>query len=159
MVILDRPRHENLIEAGAFKEGARIKLIKDGDVSAAIATCSREHKVDVLMGVGGAPEGVIAAAALRCQGGEIQARLAPRNSGEADRARDMGLEDVTRKLTLDDLARGHVMFSATGVTSGDFLKGVRFGPQGCLTHSVVMRSETGTTRWIEAEHNTRGTSG
>ena len=154
VVILDRPRHEKLIEE-VRKAGARIRLIKDGDVSAAIATCSREHQVDVLMGTGGAPEGVIAAAALRCQGGDIQGRLRPRNQGEADRARAMGMKDVNAKLTLEELARGDVLFAATGVTEGDFLKGVRFRAEGALTHSVVMRSHSMTTRWIEAQHNFR----
>jgi fructose-1,6-bisphosphatase II len=137
------------------RAGARIRLIKDGDVSAAIATCSRDNQADVLMGIGGAPEGVIAAAALRCLGGEIQGRLKPRNQGEADRARAMGLANVDQKLTMDLLARGNVMFAATGVTHGDFLKGVRFRAQGALTQSVVMRSETMTVRWIDAEHNFR----
>jgi fructose-1,6-bisphosphatase II / sedoheptulose-1,7-bisphosphatase len=154
VVILDRPRHEKLIDE-VRKAGARIRLIKDGDVSAAIATCSREHQVDVLMGTGGAPEGVIAAAALRCQGGDLQARLRPRNQGEADRARAMGLKDVNAKLTLAELARGDVLFAGTGVTEGDFLKGVRFRAEGAMTHSVVMRSHSMTTRWIEAEHNFR----
>ena len=154
VVILDRPRHEKLIEE-VRKSGARIKLIKDGDVSAAIATCSRQHQVDVLMGIGGAPEGVIAAAALRCQGGDLQGRLKPRNPGEADRARAMGIKDVDAKLTLEELARGDVLFAGTGVTEGDFLKGVRFRAEGALTHSVVMRSHSMTTRWIEAEHNFR----
>ncbi len=154
VVILDRPRHEKLIEE-VRNAGTRIKLIKDGDVSAAIATCSRQHQVDVLMGIGGAPEGVIAAAALRCQGGDIQARLVPRNQQEVERAKAMGMQDVTAKLTIDDLASGHVMFAGTGVTAGDFLNGVRFRQEGALTHSVVMRSQTMTTRWIEAEHNSR----
>lgn len=154
VVILDRPRHEKLIDE-VRKVGARIRLIKDGDVSAAIATCSRAHQVDVLMGTGGAPEGVIAAAALRCQGGDLQGRLRPRNQGEADRARAMGLKDVNAKLTLAELARGDVLFAGTGVTEGDFLKGVRFRSEGALTHSVVMRSQSMTTRWIEAEHNFR----
>jgi fructose-1,6-bisphosphatase class II len=154
VVILDRPRHEKLIDE-VRKSGARIKLIKDGDVSAAIATCSRQHQVDVLMGIGGAPEGVIAAAALRCQGGDIQGRLKPRNPGEADRARAMGIKDVDAKLTLTDLASGDVLFAGTGVTEGDFLRGVRFRSEGALTHSVVMRSHSMTTRWIEAEHNFR----
>ena len=154
VVILDRPRHEKLIDE-VRKVGARIRLIKDGDVSAAIATCSRAHQVDVLMGTGGAPEGVIAAAALRCQGGDLQGRLRPRNQGEADRARAMGLRDVNAKLTLAELARGDVLFAGTGVTEGDFLKGVRFRSEGALTHSVVMRSQSMTTRWIEAEHNFR----
>ncbi len=154
VVILDRPRHEKLIEE-VRRSGARIRLIKDGDVSAAIATCSRDNQVDVLMGIGGAPEGVIAAAALRCLGGEMQGRLKPRNQAEAERARAMGRANVDQKLTLDDLARGNVMFAATGVTHGDFLKGVRFRAQGALTQSVVMRSETMTVRWIDAEHNFR----
>jgi fructose-1,6-bisphosphatase class II len=154
VVILERPRHEKLIDQ-VRGSGARIKLIKDGDVSAAIATCSRERQVDVLMGIGGAPEGVIAAAALRCVGGEIQGRLKPRSAEEAERARAMGLEDVDRKLTMDDLASGNVMFAATGVTSGDFLSGVRFRSQGALTQSVVMRSESMTVRYIDAEHNFR----
>ncbi len=154
VVILDRPRHENLIEE-VRSAGARIKLIKDGDVSAAIATCSREHQVDLLMGIGGAPEGVIAAAALRCRGGDMQARLKPRNGEEIERAREMGIVDTNAKLSLEDLATGNVMFAGTGVTWGDFLSGVRFRPEGAVTHSVVMRSETMTTRWIEAEHNFR----
>lgn len=154
VVILDRPRHEGLLEE-VRSCGARIRLIKDGDVSAAIATCSRDAQVDVLMGIGGAPEGVIAAAALRCVGGELQGRLKPRSAGEADRARSMGVEDVDAKLTMSDLASGNVMFAATGVTTGDFLKGVRFRPQGALTQSVVMRSESMTVRYIDAEHNFR----
>ena len=155
VVILDRPRHEKSDRRGARSCGARIQLIKDGDVSAAIATCSRDAQVDVLMGIGGAPEGVIAAAALRCVGGELQGRLKPRSAGEVDRARAMGVEDVDAKLTMDDLASGNVMFAATGVTTGDFLKGVRFRPQGALTQSVVMRSESMTVRYIDAEHNFR----
>jgi len=154
VVILDRPRHEKLIEE-VRKAGARIKLIKDGDVSAAIATCSRDNQVNALIGIGGAPEGVIAAAALRCVGGEIQGRLTPRNQEEVDRARAMGVQDVDAKLTMSDLASGDVMFAATGVTSGDFLKGVRFRADGALTQSVVMRSQTGTLRYIDTEHNFR----
>ena len=154
VVILDRPRHEKLLEE-VRATGARIKLIKDGDVSAAIATCSRDHQVDVLLGIGGAPEGVIAAAALRCLGGEIQGRLVPRNREEAERARRMGVRDVDAKLAMDDLASGDVLFAATGVTHGDFLKGVRFRLQGALTQSVVMRSQTMTVRYIDAEHNFR----
>ena len=153
-MILDRPRHENLIEE-VRSNGARIKLIKDGDVSAAIATCSRDSQVDLLMGIGGAPEGVIAAAALRCVGGELQGRLKPRSAEEAERARAMGVQDVDAKLCMDDLAKGDVMFAATGVTSGDFLVGVRFRPEGALTQSVVMRSASGTIRYIDAEHKSR----
>jgi fructose-1,6-bisphosphatase/sedoheptulose 1,7-bisphosphatase-like protein len=154
VVILDRPRHEKLIEE-VRQAGARITLIKDGDVSAAIATCSRQHSVDVLMGIGGAPEGVIAAAALRCFSGGIQGRLKPRNEQEAARARAMGVQNVDARLSIDELASGEVMFAATGVTGGDFLKGVRFRAQGALTQSVVMRSRTMTIRYIDAEHNFR----
>ncbi len=153
-VILDRPRHEKLIDE-VRRTGCRIKLIKDGDVSAAIATCSRDTRVDILLGIGGAPEGVIAAAALRCVGGELQARLKPRSPEEAERARSMGVRDVDAKLQMSDLASGNVMFAATGVTAGDFLNGVRFRAQGALTQSVVMRSESMTVRYIDAEHNSR----
>ncbi|NRA01480.1 MAG: class II fructose-bisphosphatase [Myxococcales bacterium] len=154
VVILDRPRHEKLL-AEVRAAGARVKLIKDGDVSAAIATCSRETEVDLLLGIGGAPEGVIAAAALRCLGGEFQGRLKPRNQEEIDRARAMGIDDVDARLEMDNLASGDVIFAATGVTAGDFLKGVRFRPQGALTQSVVMRSRSMTLRYIDAEHNFR----
>ncbi len=154
VVILDRPRHEKLIEE-VRRTGARIKLIKDGDVSAAIATCSPHHAVDVLLGIGGAPEGVIAAAALRCFSGEIQGRLKPRNEQEAERARAMGIQDVDACLSMDDLASGEVMFAATGVTPGDFLNGVRFRAEGALTQSVVMRSSTMTVRYIDSQHNFR----
>jgi fructose-1,6-bisphosphatase II len=154
VVILDRPRHEPLI--GEIRSvGARIKLIKDGDLAAALSTCSREPGTDILLGVGGAREGVLAAAALRCCGGDMQARMRPRSREEAERAREAGLEDLDAKLPIETLASGNVVFAATGVTSGDFLKGVRYRAQGALTHSVVMRSETFTTRWIEAEHDER----
>src|SRR6202008_1304692 len=138
IVILDRPRHEKLIDE-VRRTRARIKLIKDGDVSAAIATCGRERGVDVLMGIGGAPEGVIAAAALRVMGGEIQARLKHRSEQEAQGARAMGMGGIDAKLTMEDLASGDVMFAATGVTSGDFLQGVRYRAEGAVTQSVVMR--------------------
>jgi fructose-1,6-bisphosphatase class II len=154
VVLLDRPRHEKLIDE-VRRAGARIKLIKDGDVSAAITTCNRDQSVDVLLGTGGAAEGVIAAAALRCLGGELQGRLKPRSRDEAERARELGIVDVDAKLTMDDLASGPVLFAATGVTSGEFLKGVRFRSQGAVTQSVVMRSESMTIRYIEAEHNFR----
>ncbi|MBI4366558.1 MAG: class II fructose-bisphosphatase [Deltaproteobacteria bacterium] len=154
VIILDRPRHETLITA-CRRAGARIKLIRDGDVSAAIATCREARGVDVLMGIGGAPEGVLAAAALRCMGGDFQGRLVFRNDHEKERAKKMGIADLTRIYHLQDLARGPVMFAATGVTHGDFLKGVVFFGGGCETHSVVMRSETGTVRYIEARHDLR----
>lgn len=152
VVILDRPRHENLIRE-VRDSGARIWLIGDGDVSAAIAACHPDSGVDVLMGSGGAPEGVIAAAALRCMGGDFQGRLIFRRDDEKERAAKMGIRDFEKIYTIDQLAKGNVMFCATGVTQGTMLKGVRFQHGHAKTHSVVMRSETGTIRMIEAEHN------
>ena len=150
--ILDRPRHTDLI-AEVRRAGARIFLIGDGDVSAAIATCKPSSGVDVLMGMGGAPEGVISAAALRCMGGDMQGSLHFRNEDEKGRARKMGITNLDRIYQIDELAHGNVMFCATGVTSGTFLEGVRFFRGGAHTHSVVMRSESGTVRFIEAEHH------
>ncbi|HWP34395.1 MAG TPA: class II fructose-bisphosphatase [Thermodesulfobacteriota bacterium] len=152
VVILNRPRHEELIRE-VRQAGARIKLISDGDVSAAIATCFESTGVDVLMGIGGAPEGVIAAAAIRCVGGDMQARLVPRNNEEKERARKMGITDFSKVYTLEELARGPVMFAATGVTDGDLLKGVRFFSGGATTSSVVMRSQSRTIRYIQATHH------
>ncbi len=151
VMILDRPRHEELIKE-VRSTGARIRLIEDGDVAGAISTCFEETGVDVLMGTGGAPEGVIAAAALRSVGGEMQGRLVPRNPGEIERATKMGIKDIHRIYTESELAKGEVMFAATGVTSGDFLKGVRFFGGGCETFSVVMRSKSGTVRYIQSTH-------
>lgn len=151
-VVLDRPRHRDLIEE-IRAAGARINLIGDGDVSAAIATATADSGIDVLFGIGGAPEGVIAAAALQCLGGDFQGILRPRNQGEVERALKMGINDITRVFHINDLARGNVMFCATGVTDGNFLDGVRFKSWGCTTHSLVMRSETGTIRHIRAEHH------
>jgi fructose-1,6-bisphosphatase II len=151
VVILDRPRHREIIDE-VRRAGARIKLITDGDVSAAIATCDERTGVDLLIGTGGAPEGVLAAAALRCVGGDIFGRLKFRNDQERDRARAMGVTDLDRIYTIDDMATGDVLFAATGVTNGDYLKGVRFRPDGADTHSVVMRSKSGTVRYIEAAH-------
>lgn len=151
-IILDRPRHENLIQE-VRQAGARVRLITDGDVSAAIATCLSSSGIDVLFGIGGAPEGVLAAAALRCVGGDLQGRLRLRNEEEKERCHRMGIQDVDRKWMLQDLARGDVMFAATGVTSGDMLKGVRYLKGGAQTHSLVMRSKSGTVRFIEAEHH------
>src|SRR6185295_9437652 len=131
-IILDRPRHQGLI-AEVRKAGARIRLITDGDVSAAISTCKDSTGIDVLFGSGGAPEGVLAAAALRCTGGDFQGRLMFRNDKERDRASSMGIKELDRKWGLIDLARGDVMFCATGVTSGDMLKGVRFFKGGAHT--------------------------
>lgn len=152
VVILDRQRHEGLIRE-VRESGARIKLIRDGDVSGAIATCREAHGVDVLMGTGGAPEGVLAAAALKCMGGDMQGRLKFRNDHEKERAVKMGITDFEKIYSVEELAKGNVMFAATGVTSGDFLKGVVFFGGGAVTHSVVMRSETGTVRYITAHHD------
>ena len=152
VIILNRPRHEKLI-AEVRQTGARIKLIGDGDVSAAIATCFPETGVDVLMGIGGAPEGVIAAAAIRCIGGDMQGRLKPRNEKEIERAHKMGIPDVNKIFGLEEMAKGNVIFAATGVTSGDFLRGVRFFKGGAETNSVVMRSKSHTIRYITAMHH------
>ena len=151
-IILDRPRHKELIEE-VRASGARIHLIGDGDVSAAIATATPNSGVDILLGIGGAPEGVISAAALQCLGGEFQGILKPRNQSEIERARKMGVEDINRVFQINDLARGNLMFCATGVTTGNFLDGVIFKSWGCYTHSLVMRSESGTIRHIRAEHH------
>ena len=150
--ILDRPRHEELI-AKVREAGARIMLIGDGDVSGVIATATAETGVDIYMGVGGAPEGVLAAAALRCIGGQMQGRLVFRNEDERNRARRIGLTQFDRKYGLMELAGGEVMFAATGVTNGTMLKGVRRFRHGAATHSLVMRSKSGTVRYIEATHN------
>jgi fructose-1,6-bisphosphatase II / sedoheptulose-1,7-bisphosphatase len=150
--ILDRPRHEELIRR-VREAGARIMLISDGDVSGVMATAQPESGVDIYIGSGGAPEGVLAAAALRCIGGQMQGRLVFRNDDERGRAARCGIKDLTRKYGLEDLARGDVMFAATGVTNGQMLKGVRRFSGGAYTHSVVMRSKSGTVRYIEAFHN------
>jgi fructose-1,6-bisphosphatase II / sedoheptulose-1,7-bisphosphatase len=150
--ILDRPRHSELI-AKVREAGARIMLIGDGDVSAVIATSNPESGVDMYMGSGGAPEGVLAAAALRCIGGQLQGRLLFRNDDEKGRAARIGITDLSRKYGLLDLAHGDVMFAATGVTSGTMLRGVRRFTGGAVTHSMVMRSKSGTVRYIEAKHN------
>jgi fructose-1,6-bisphosphatase II len=154
VVVLDRPRHEDLVRE-LREAGARIKLIADGDVAGALNTCFPDTGVDVLMGTGGAPEGVISAAALRCVGGDLRGRLLFRNDQERERARAMGIGDLDRVYSAEDLAGGSVMFAATGVTNGDFLKGVRFTGDGARTHSVVMRSKSGTLRYIETEHHFR----
>lgn len=152
-IILDRTRHEALIQE-VRNAGARIRLISDGDVHAAIATCKEETGIDILFGIGGAPEGVLAAAALQCIGGEIQGRLVFRTENEQDRARAMmGTNDITRVLQTADLAHGDIVFAATGVTPGDMLKGVRFFGGGAETHSLVMRARSGTIRTIETTHH------
>lgn len=152
VIILYRPRHEALIQE-VRRAGARIRLISDGDVSAAIATTKPETDIDLLLGIGGAPEGVLAAAALRCVDGDMQGRLKPRNPQEIERAQAMGIKDINKKFSLSELAGGDVMFAATGVTDGDYLKGVHFFGGGATTQSVVMRSKTRTIRVIDATHH------
>ena len=150
--ILDRPRHSEVI--GQVREaGARILLIGDGDVAGVMATSNKESGVDLYLGSGGAPEGVLAAAALRCIGGQMQGRLIFRNEQERDRARKWGITDFDRKYELHDLADGDVMFAATGVTDGSMLRGVRRHSTTASTQSVVMRSKTGTVRLVSADHN------
>ncbi len=156
--ILDRPRHEELI-ARVREAGARIMLIPDGDVSGIIATAQPDAGIDIYLGSGGAPEGVLAAAALRSTGGFMQGRLIFRNDDEKARAKKWGVADLHKKYELDDLAHGDIMFAATGVTDGAMLKGVRRFSGGAFTHSVVMRSKTGTIRRIEATHNFRKKTG
>lgn len=150
--ILDRPRHEELI-ANVREAGARIMLIPDGDVSGVIACAEEKSGVHAYMGIGGAPEGVLAAAALQCIGGFMQGRLLFRNDDEKQRGTRAGITDLNRLYDLNDLAHGNVMFAATGVTSGAMLEGVRRFGNGAYTHSVVMRSKSGTVRYIEAHHN------
>lgn len=150
-VILERPRHKELIDE-VREAGARIRLIGDGDVSAAIATCKPETGIDVLFGTGGAPEGVIAAAALRCVGGDLLGRLRFRHDEERERAYGMGVPDESHIYTLEELAAGNVMFAATGVTYGSFLDGVKFFGGGARTQSIVMRSKSGTVRLVNSTH-------
>jgi fructose-1,6-bisphosphatase II / sedoheptulose-1,7-bisphosphatase len=153
VVVLKRPRHEEKI-AKLREAGCRVQLIPDGDVAGVIATATATTGVDMYLGIGGAPEGVLAAAALRCIGGQMQGRLLFDGEDEQkERALRMGITDFNRKYTLTEMARGDVMFAATGVTDGSMLKGVKRWPGGASTHSIVMRSATGTVRWIEAQHN------
>ncbi len=156
--ILDRPRHAELI-AKVREAGARITLISDGDVSGVIATSQPDSGVDVYVGIGGAPEGVLAAAALQCIGGFMQGRLLFRNDDERGRAANCGISDFDRKYELDDMASGDVMFATTGVTDGAMLDGVRRFKDGATTHSIIMRSKTGTVRKIKTDHNFNRKSG
>jgi len=150
--ILDRPRHAEIINE-VRSAGARIMLISDGDVSGVIATAQKDNGVDLYVGSGGAPEGVLAAAALRCIGGQMQGRLLFRNEDEVGRAKRIGIEDLDAKYTLSQLAKGDVLFAATGVTDGTMLRGVKRAGSSASTHSIVMRSSTGTVRKIEAVHD------
>lgn len=150
-VVLDRPRHDELV-AEIREAGARIRLIPDGDVAGAIAAAYDDAAVDVLFGIGGTPEGVITAAALKCMGGEIQGRVWARDDAERAAAEELGY-DLDQVLHTDDLVSGdNCFFAATGITGGDLLKGVRFDSKGATTHSLVMRSKSGTVREISASH-------
>jgi fructose-1,6-bisphosphatase II len=151
--LLDRERHQPIIEE-IRSAGARIKLISDGDVAAAINTAFEDTGVDIMFGTGGAPEGVLAAAALKCLGGELQGRLKPSNNQEVERCKKMGLVNPEQILLMEDLIRGDdAIFAATGVTEGELLRGVRFlGNESATTHSLVMRAKTGTVRFVEARH-------
>src|SRR5216684_7989128 len=152
VAILDRPRHEDLI-AEVRHAGAGIKLLAAGDLAAAVATTRPESEIDLLIGTGGAHQGVLAAAAIRSAGGEMQARFAPRNQQEAEACLSCGVLDLKRRFPLEELAGDNVMFAATGVTTGDYLYGVRFYSGGARTNSVMMRSKTRTVRYIEAYHH------
>ena len=156
--MLDRPRHAELI-AKIRETGARIRLIQDGDVSGVIAATQPEAGVDIFLGIGGAPQGVLAAAALRGVGGQMQGRLVFRNNDQRTEAQRLGIEDLERKYATEDMASGNVTFAATGVTYSDMLEGVRHVPGGAITHSMVLRSRTGTLRFIEGHHDfIRGTA-
>jgi fructose-1,6-bisphosphatase II / sedoheptulose-1,7-bisphosphatase len=150
-LVLDRPRHANIIES-IRSTGAAVQLITDGDVAGVIATTDPDTGIDIYIGQGGAPEGVLAAAALRCVGGQIQTRLIFKKDDERVRASRLGITDFNRKYSLMDLASGDVIFAATGVTDGSMLEGVHVGRDHITTESIVMRSATGTVRWIKARH-------
>ena len=150
--VLDRPRHARMVEE-IRATGAAIRLIGDGDVAGIIhVTDPDETGIDIYMGIGGAREGVRAAAALRCIGGQMQGRLVINSDEQRERAIRMGVTDVDRKFDMAEMARGDVLFAATGVTDGNMLAGVKFGRRSITTHTVVMRSSSGTVRWIKAEH-------
>jgi fructose-1,6-bisphosphatase II / sedoheptulose-1,7-bisphosphatase len=156
--MLDRPRHAELI-AKIRDAGARIRLILDGDVSGVIAATQPEAGVDMFLGIGGAPQGVLAAAALRGVGGQMQGRLVYRNNDDKTEAQAVGMEDLEQKYSVDEMASGNVTFAATGVTYSAMLEGVRHVPGGAVTHSMVLRSTTGTLRFIEGHHDfIRGTA-
>ena len=151
VVVLDRPRHDDLVR-DIREAGARIKFITDGDVAGAVMAARTGTGIDLLMGIGGTPEGIIAACAMKCLGGVIQGRLKPRSEEERERAQDAKL-DLNQILTTNDLVSGNdVFFAATGITDGELLKGVRFSPKGITSNSIVMRSRSQTIRLIESEH-------
>lgn len=152
VMVLDRSRHEKLIEE-IRAAGARVRLITDGDVAGAIAPSIPESGIDLLMGIGASAEAVLASTAIKCLGGDFQARLQPKDDVQIEALRQMGIEDFQKKLTLDDLARGDdLTFTATGVLDGPLLRGVRYTGEYCITHSVVMRVKTGTVRFLETFH-------
>jgi len=150
--ILNRDRHAELI-AKTREAGARIMLISDGDVAGVIATTMPDSLIDIYLGSGGAPEGVLAAAALRCVGGQMQGRLMYEDESQKQRVRDMGHADPMKVFSCEEMAKGDVLFCATGVTSGPMLRGIKRFGHGAITHSVVMRSRSGTVRYIEGHHN------
>jgi fructose-1,6-bisphosphatase II len=152
VVILDRPRHERLIKE-IREAGAKLRLIGDGDLSAAIAAAVKDSGIDVLMGIGGAPQGLLAAAALKGMHGDMQGRFLARSEAEREKVRRLGLGDVQQILSIDDLVSGRdVLFVATGITDGDVLKGVRLSGKGATTHSLAIRCLSGTIRFIQTEH-------
>jgi len=150
--MLERERHAEKL-AHCREAGARCMLLSDGDVAGVMAAALPDGGVDLFVGAGGAPEGVLAAAALRCIGGQMQGRLLYEDEAQVERARAMGVSDPRHKYRVDEMARGNVVFAATGVTSGALLKGVRRFGHGAFTHSIVMRSKSGTVRYVEAHHN------
>jgi fructose-1,6-bisphosphatase II len=151
VVLLDRPRHSDLVDE-IRKTGARIKFIVDGDVAGAIMAARPSTGIDLLLGIGGTPEGIIAACALKCMGGALQGKLWPKDDDERQKALDAG-HDLDRVLHIDDLVRGDVFFVATGITDGELLRGVQYRSGGCTTQSLVMRSRSGTIRSIESLHS------
>lgn len=151
VVILDRPRHDTLIEQ-VREAGARVRLIPHGDVAAAMATARHGAGVDMLLGAGGATQGILSAAALKGLGGFMQCRFSPRGASERDELYKLGITDASRKLGLEDMVKGNVMLAATGVTDGAFLRGVKFFKGGAVSHSVVMRSQSRTVRYLETHH-------
>ncbi|PKR77726.1 fructose-bisphosphatase class II [Halalkalibacillus sediminis] len=152
-VVLDRPRHSDII-AEIRQAGARIKLIPDGDVAAAINTAFEDTGVDIYIGQGGAPEGVLAAVGLKCLGGEIQGRLAPKTDEEVERCHKMGIQDVNKVLMMSDLVSGDdAIFAASGITDGELLKGVQFKGAKATTQTLVMRAKSGTVRFVNGEHS------
>ncbi|MEQ8664308.1 MAG: class II fructose-bisphosphatase [Rhodospirillales bacterium] len=152
--VLDRPRHGNLIEQ-LRASGARIRLLLDGDMSGAVATAIQGAGIDLFLGSGLAPQGIMAAAALRAAGGQMQARLIMRNDADKDSARGIGIEDFGIRYTIDDMVPNDVTFAATGITDGPLLRGIERAPDGLVSRSMVMRSQSGTIRWIEAVHRSR----